>query len=105
MTLTLTKSEIGTVLGWFEYVSSDSMHYGNGIGMFPFEKHLVDRLTQCAEGQTVDLDDAEISIVYNWMESAVEKSYGSEQYFTPSEKALHDKLIEAMGQTGDTPDA
>jgi hypothetical protein len=98
MDLTLTKSEIGTILNWFEYVSADSMHYGNGIGVFPFEKHLLDRLNACNEGDTVVVDEAEIGIIYNWMESAIDKSYGSEQYLTPSEKVLHDKLMRAMGE-------
>ena len=99
MGLTISKLEVDTTLDWFEYVSSDSMHYGNGVGVFPFEKHLLDRLNACEDGQTVTLNESEIAIVYNWMRSAIDKNYGSEQYLTPVEKILHDKLVREMGKT------
>jgi hypothetical protein len=96
MTLKLSKIEAETVLEWFEYTHADSQHYGNGLAMFPFEKMLVDKLNATEEGGTIDIADNELVTIYNWMEKAIDKDFGSQTYLLPIEDFLYKKLNKAL---------
>jgi hypothetical protein len=96
MTLKLSKIEAETVIEWFEYTHAESQHYGNGLVMFPFEKMLVDKLNAAQEGGIVDISDNEVVTIYNWMEKAIDKDFGTQTYLLPIEDLLYKKLNKAL---------
>ena len=98
MNLLFSCLEIETMLSWFGHESADAMHYGNGIGLFPFEKQLTDKLNNALEIElgSIALADSEIVVVHNWMEKATSNRFGSEKYLLPVEQMLFNKLNRAV---------
>jgi len=71
------------ILLWYENVSQDQMHYGNGTVLFPQEGILINKLKKNTDEQ---LSEYEINMIKDWMPNS--------KYLFGIELDLYNKLKE-----------
>jgi hypothetical protein len=88
----LSSMERDIVLGWSEYCRDDSFHYGGAAIEVPEELAILNGLRETPLERYCRFSEEQVDIIRDWMEKAISRRYGSAQYVTPPEKALHEKL-------------
>jgi hypothetical protein len=75
---------------WYEYVSQDSGHFGNGMAVFPGEALLIEKIRKPDEN--VDFNEYEVEMIRDWMHRNIKRKYGDARYLIGVELNLYHKL-------------
>ncbi len=60
----LTSYEARHILHWAGYTTDDSMHWGNGQVLLPFESELLKKLNEIND--EIELELPEVNLIYFW---------------------------------------
>jgi hypothetical protein len=95
MSFRLEQVEIPIIRDWYEYAVIDSYHRGGETLLLPEEQSILEKLKHGADTPAI-LDDACIEMVFDWMNKAIQRKYGSSKYLTSGERALFSRLNDTM---------
>lgn len=85
-----TNKEKKVILDWFEYVSEDSKHYGDGLVIFPDEARLIKKLKK--QEEETDFNEFDIRMIVDWMNTNIKRRYGDAKFLIGEECSLFTKL-------------
>lgn len=94
MVLQLSKGEIETILDWYEYSSKEMFRFGGGEMVFASDQSILASLESGKSNFTFCQHDLERII--EWMDTAINKRYGSEKYLFGFEQILYFKLKKSV---------
>lgn len=84
------ETERRVIRGWYEYCQQDSQHYGDGIAVFPQEQTVLDKLD--GKGDTLSLTEADLELIADWMDRAVNRGFGKAVALTGEEQRIYGEI-------------
>ncbi len=83
--------ECEQILAWYQNISQDFMHYGDGTVMFPDEAILVKRLS-AETNIDEEFEGSDLHLIQDWMFKNIRGKYGDSISLIGVEKDLYEKL-------------
>lgn len=79
------------ILAWYENISQDFMHYGDGTVVFPSEAILVEQLSS-NDNLDREFEGSDLNLIRDWMYKNIRQKYGDSISLMGVEHDLYEKL-------------
>lgn len=86
----LSAEERKMIKSWYEYISRDSQHYGNGAVLFTNEGILLNKINAATD--ETEFSDYDQDLIRDWMISNIKRKYGDSKVLLGAEQTLYEKL-------------
>ncbi len=95
----LKKAHKRVIKNAYDFCVKDSLHYGNGVAIFPGEQQLLNKVI--GEESTFELTDNQVDLLYSWLKKYMNPGYGTQNIFMGAEADLFQFLDTLANQIDD----